>query len=53
VRRSVLTSLPEESQWDRLGELSDEFFSSNEDVAGLVNSYIGKNPRDFPAFSAE
>jgi hypothetical protein len=53
LRRSVLTSLPEESQWERLGELSDEFFASKEDVTGLINRYVAQNPGDFPAFSAE
>lgn len=53
ARRSVLSNLPEESQWDSLGELSDEFFASNEDVAGLVNGYISKNPEEFPTFSSK
>jgi hypothetical protein len=53
ARRSVLTSLLDESQWDRLGELSDEFFASNEDVAGLINRHIAQNSGDFPAFSTE
>jgi hypothetical protein len=53
ARRSLLASLPDESQWNILGELSGEFFGSNEDVAGLVNSYIDENQSDFPVFSAE
>ena len=50
LRRLVLTSLPDESQWKRLGDLSNEFFASNEDVTGLIDRFVAQNPADFPTF---
>ena len=47
-RRELLCDLPEELQWDRLGELTTEFFQSSEPVAELLDAYVQKHPEEFP-----
>ena len=47
-RRELLCDVPEELQWDRLGELTTEFFQSSEPVAELLDAYIRKHPEEFP-----
>ncbi len=48
-RRSVLVGLPDEIQWGRMGELTNEFFQDKEDVAQLVKDYIAAHPDLLPA----
>ena len=47
-RRELLCNLPDELQWDRLGELTTEFFQSSEPVADLLDAYVQKHPEEFP-----
>lgn len=47
-RRELLCDLPEELQWDRLGELTTEFFQSPEQVADLLDACVQKHPEEFP-----
>lgn len=47
-RRELLCGLPEELQWDCLGELTTEFFQSSEPVAELLDAYVQKHPEEFP-----
>jgi len=47
-RRELLCGLPEELQWDRLGELTTEFFQSSEPVAESLDAYVQKRPEEFP-----
>jgi hypothetical protein len=48
-RRSALSNLPAEAQWEYLGELTAKFFRVSEKIPGLVNSYIASNGLLFPS----
>ena len=49
-RRQVLCDLPDELQWDRLGELTTEFFQTREPIAEGVEAYIRQHPEEFASF---
>jgi hypothetical protein len=51
-RQLLLCDLPEEVQWDLLGELTDELFAEREDVAGLVEKYVAAHRDEFPVLYA-
>lgn len=48
-RRYVLNRLPEDIQWERLGELTTQFYNAGEVLARRVEDYIGSHRDLFPA----
>ena len=48
-RRRVLNRLPEDVQWDRLGELTTEFYDTGEALALLVEDFVASHRELFPA----
>ena len=48
-RRVVMGELPEEIEWDRLSELTQEFWKANEPLAQLVEDYVASHRELFPA----
>ena len=49
-RREVLCDLPDELQWDRLGELTTELFQSHEPISKGVEDYIRQHADEFARF---
>jgi hypothetical protein len=48
-RRLVMDELPEDVEWDRLSELTQEFWKANENLAQLVEVYVASHRDLFPA----
>ena len=48
-RRRVLNGLPEDVQWERLGELTQEFWDAGEELARRVEDYVASHRELFPA----
>jgi hypothetical protein len=46
-RRQILCDLPDELQWDRLGELTTELFQTREPVAEYFEVYNQTHPDEF------
>ena len=49
-RRETLCDLPDELQWDRLGELTTELFQTREPIAEGVEDYIRQHAEEFANF---
>jgi hypothetical protein len=51
-RRHVLLGLPEQVQWTVLGDLTNEFYATPDDVSALLEAYAAKNASEFPTFGS-
>jgi hypothetical protein len=49
-RREALCDLPDELQWDLLGELNTELFQSREPLVERIEDYIREHPQEFARF---